>query len=251
MQRLGIAVVVSVAVFALVGSACGLGEEEGATEDVVSAIPWAVGEECSYSVLDEDGEPMGTGVLKIEEEDGRLRLVQHYQNPEFDDRSVVLVDGDTLKPVSGERLISGEDGELRVEVRYSSGMAEVERIATEDGKEEQRTDELEVPEHAYDWASSLFLWRSIPLRQDYEASYFNMATTVVGKPQRIRVTLRVAGQETVEVPAGIFQTWRLEIRSSGVEQMAWYGTGESRPLVKYDNGEVVFLLESVKEGEEG
>jgi len=213
----------------------------------VSAIPWTVGEESYYSLLDEDGEPLGTGVLRIEEEEGRLRLVQHYQNPELDDRSVLLVEGGTLKPMSGERVISGEDGELRMEVRYASGMAEVERTAVKDSKEEQRTDELEVPEHAYDWASSLFLWRTIPLRQDYQASYFNMATTVVGKPQRIRVTLRVAGRETVEVPAGIFETWRLEIRSSGTKQTAWYAVSGSHPLVKYDREDMVFLLESIKE----
>jgi hypothetical protein len=248
LERVGLAVVVGVTMAALALSACGLGEEEaGPTQDIVSAIPWTAGEESSYSIVDDDGESLGRGVLTIEEEDGRLRLVQHYQNPEFDDRSVVLVEGGTLKPISGERVIRGEEGELRIEVRYAAGAAAVERTATENGEEEHRTDELEVPEHAYDWASSLFLWRTVPLRQDYEASYFNMATSVVKIPQRVRVTLRVVGQETIEVPAGVFQTWRLEIRASGTKQTAWYAVSGSHPLVKYDSGEMVFLLDSIKE----
>jgi hypothetical protein len=239
-----------VAVAALGGSACGLetGEAEP-TEDIVAGIPWAVGEESSYWILDDDGQSLGTGVLRIEEENGRLRLVQDYQSPEFDDSSVVVVERESLKPVSGERVIRGEDGELRLEVLYSNGIAEVERAATQDSEEERRTDELEVPEHAYDWASSLFLWRTIPFRQDYQASYFNMATSVVGKPQRIRVTLEVVGRETVEVPAGIFDTWRLEIRSSDTEQTAWYAVGGSHPLVKYDRGDMIFVLEAIREGE--
>ncbi|MGQ9572763.1 MAG: DUF3108 domain-containing protein [Dehalococcoidia bacterium] len=241
------AVTLAVGVCALVGLACA-GEQAGPTEDIVSAIPWSIGEECSYSILDSDGEWRGSGVLRIEGENGRLRLVQHYQSVEFDDRSSLVVDNKTLKPISGERVISGEEGELRIEVRYTNGTVEVERTATEDSKQEHRTDTLAVPEHAYDWASSLFLWRTVALRHDYEASYFNMATSVVRKPQRIRVTVRVVGQETVEVPAGIFRTWRLEIRSSGTKQTAWYDTGGTHPLVKYDSGDVGFLLESIKKG---
>ena len=248
LKRLSLAVVVSVASFALGLSGCGWGEDEsGPTQDIVSRIPWAIGEECSYLILDEDGESLGMGVLRIEGEEGRLQLVQHFQNPEFDDRSVLLVEDRSLKPISGERLITGEDGELRISVSYSDGTVEVERLATKDGEEERRTDELEVPEHAYDWASSLFLWRTIPLQQGYEASYFNMATSGLAKPERIRVTLRVTGQETVEVPAGVFQTWRVEIRSSGPKQTAWYAVDGSYPLVKYDREDMVFLLESIKE----
>ncbi len=87
------------------------------------------------------------------------------------------------------------------------------------------------------------------LDEGYGAAYHNLATAVVGKPQAIRVSAYVVGRETVEVPAGTYDAWRVEIRSSGVEQTAWYATGGSRPLVKYDNGEVIFLLESLESGE--
>ena len=244
MRGRGWTVVAGVAVGAVALVACTLAEEV-ATQDVVADIPWAAGEEASYSIWDDD-ERVGSGVLKIEAQDQQLRLVQEYESADFKDRTTLEVEKATLKPLSGQRVITGEQGELHLAVRYFGGIVEVERTVREDSKEKSRTDSLNVPAHAYDTGSSLFLWRAIAFDEDYQATYVNMATAIVGKAQRNHVTLRVAGRETVEVPAGTFQAWRLEIRSAGVKQTAWYATSAGRPLVKYDNGETVFLLESLK-----
>jgi len=239
--------VVALATVTALAAFAGCSAEKGvSTEEVVTMLPWTVGEEASYSIVDRDGGTLGTGVLSIEEGDGRLRLVQQYQNAEFTDRTILLVEPQTLKPVSGERVISGDKGELNVNVRYLGDSVEVQRVATENGKREGRIDRLSVPDHAYDTASSLFLWRTIRLQEEHQVTYFNLATAIVGKPQRNRLTIRVVGREKVQVPAGTFQTWRLEIRSSGVRQTAWYGTSDTHPLVKYDNGETLFLLEGVR-----
>jgi hypothetical protein len=55
----------------------------------------------------------------------------------------------------------------------------------------------------------------------------------------------VKEKEDVQVPAGNFQAWRLEIRSGGRTQKAWYADDARRTLVRYDNGELVFELESI------
>jgi hypothetical protein len=230
-------------------AACTLADEETvATQDVVGSIPWTVGEETSYTIMDGD-EVRGTGVLRIDQEDGGLRLSQHYQNPDFDDLSSVLVDAQTLKPIEAERVITGDEGVLRIEVHYAGGIAEIERIATDKSQEEERrVDRLDVPEHAYDTGASLFLWRTIPMQVDYRAAYRSMATAVIGKSQENTVTLRVLRQETVEVPAGTFEAWRLEVRApGGVRQTAWYAADSARRLLKYDDGQYTFLLESVKQ----
>jgi len=231
-------------------AACSLADEESLpTQDVVGSIPWTVGEETSYIIMDGD-KVKGTGVLRIDQEDSQLRLSQHYQNPDFDDRSSVLVDSQTLKPIEAEREITGDEGVLRIDVHYAGRIAEIERVATDKGgQEEQRIDRLEVPEHAYDTGASLFLWRTIPMQVEYRAAYRSMATAVVGKSQENTVTLRVLRQETVEVPAGAFQAWRLEVRApSGVKQTAWFAADTARRLLKYDDGQFTFLLENVKEG---
>jgi len=231
-------------------AACTLSEEDSLpAQDIVVSIPWQVGEETSYTIMDGD-KAVGTGVLRIDQEDGQLRLSQHYQSPDFDDGSSVLVDPQTLKPIEGERVITSKDGALRIDVRYSGGTAEIERRAASEGKdEERRVDRLDVPEHAYDTGASLFLWRTIPMQVDYQTAYRSMATAVVGKSQENKVTLRVRRQETVEVPAGTFEAWRVEVRApGGVKQTAWYTTDSARRLLKYDSGQYTFVLESVKEG---
>jgi hypothetical protein len=228
-------------------AACTLSEEDSVpAQDIVVSIPWQVGEETSYAIMDGDKE-VGSGVLRIDQENGQLRLSQHYQSPEFDDSSSVLVDPQTLKPAEAERVITSEDGVLRIDVRYSGGTAEIERIVTKQGKEEdRRIDQLDVPEHAYDTGASLFLWRTIPMQVDYRAAYRSMATAVVGKSQENKVTVRVLRQETVEVPAGTFEAWRIEVRApGGVKQTAWYASDSARRLLKYDSGQYTFLL---KEG---
>ena len=85
----------------------------------------------------------------------------------------------------------------------------------------------------------------IDFREGYEATYADVLTATLAKPQVISQTLKVTGTETVEGPAGTFQAWRLEIRSSGLTQKAWYADTEKRPLVRYDNGSQVFELISM------
>jgi hypothetical protein len=55
------------------------------------------------------------------------------------------------------------------------------------------------------------------------------------------VTLRVIGKETVRVPAGEFQAWRLEVKTSNAKQTAWYADTPTRPLVRYDNDRGLFF----------
>jgi hypothetical protein len=57
--------------------------------------------------------------------------------------------------------------------------------------------------------------------------------------------LKVKAIEEVTVPAGTFRAWRLEIRSGGRTQKAWYADDARRTLVRYDNGDLVFELESI------
>jgi hypothetical protein len=48
------------------------------------------------------------------------------------------------------------------------------------------------------------------------------------------------------VPAGTFEAWRLEIRSEDGSQEAWYADTATRPLVRYDNGSLMFELLSLQ-----
>jgi len=215
-------------------AACGEAEVE--TRDVVGVIPWADGEEAHYRLEDRDGGERGRGTLRVDREGDRFRLSLRYSDDSNSDESAVLVDASTLKPFSVRREIHSEDTDTVVEAEYTGDQVRIR--ATSDSGVEQTF--LDIPDHSYDNESSLFLWRTMPLAADYSASYNAVITNF---RQNSVVTVRVSAPETVEVPAGVFEAWRVDVASGGTRQVAWYSADDRRLLVKYDSSRLVFLLE--------
>jgi len=202
--------------------------------DVVGSIPWGDHEEAHYRLVDRDGSEAGSGVLRIDSADGRFRLSQTYADDSNSDESEVLVEAGTLKPLSVRREIRRDGDTEEVDAEY--GPTEVKI------RSGGRQSFLSLPEHFYDNESALFVWRTIAFRDGLVLHHYTILTN---RRDSAVVTLEVAGREQVEVPAGTFEAWRLEIRSGSVRQVAWYADNERRYLLKYDNSEQVFLLEEM------
>ena len=209
-------------------------------EAIVSRIPWVRHEEATYRLMDGD-EVQGDGLLRITSVNGLLTLRQEFESEEFKDTVEAVVDGVTMEPESVQRAIDGPDGERRWEVLYEGGVAKVVQHSEDD----ERQDNLSVPTRSYDSWTDVFLWRTMDFRDGYEASYSDVLSATLARPQVISQTVRVMGKETVVVPAGTFEAWRLEIRSDDGSQEAWYADTDTRPLVRYDNGSLVFELLSL------
>lgn len=210
--------------------------------DVLSAIPWGGDETARYRALDGKDE-IGSAELSLRQEDGTLTMKQAFSFPdeEIMDTATVVADPETLAPRTVERLISGPEGDRSCDAAYGESTVTVEQRSEND----ERTDELDVPIKAFDTWTDLFLWRTLAFAEGYEVKYSDALTCSLAKPEVLSVVLKVKGTETVPVPAGTFETWRLEIRSGGRTQKAWYSTDAARTLVRYDNGELVFELEEV------
>ena len=153
-----------------------------------------------------------------------------------------MADAGSLRPQSVERVINGPQGERRCQAQYVGSVATV----TQRSEKDERTDRLDVPIGSYDSWSDLFLWRTLAFAQDFEITYSDVLSCTLAKPQVMPVALKLMDKETVSVPGGTFQTWRLEIRSGGRTQKAWYSDDQARTLVRYDNGDLVFELESTE-----
>ena len=209
--------------------------------EIVSAIPWSGPETFRYRLLQGD-ELKGSGELHLERDGDTLVLTQRFEFPEeglSDDVSAV-VDPATLRPLEVRRVIDGPEGERACRADYDGSMVTVEQEA----KDDARTDRFAVPARSYDSWSDLFLWRALAFSEDYQAKYSDILSCTLTKPQVVSVVLKVKGIEAVSVPAGTFDAWRLEIRSGGRTQKAWYADDSARTLVRYDNGDLVFELES-------
>ena len=225
--------------FALLLPACG--EAQLPTQDVVNVIPWRDGEEAHYRLEDRDGADKGRGTLRVDQESDHFRLTLEFGDNSNSDESVELVDAQTLKPFSLRREIRSSEQTDTIEAEYLGDQVRIR--ATSNG--DVRQSFLRIPEHSYDNDSSLFLWRTMPLAPDYTARY---TTVVTNRREKRAVTVRVSGPEEVEVPAGAFSAWRVEVRSGGVRQLAWYSADQRRLLLKYDNSRLLFLLEEVTGG---
>lgn len=209
--------------------------------DIVSGIPWTAPEEARYRLMDGD-EEKGSGVLRIEPQNGGFRFTQEFESDEFRDEVVAVADAESLRAESVARVIDGPEGARRWQVEYEGNTV----VVVQRTEDDERRDEITAPTRFYDSWTDVFVWRTIDFREGYEATYADVLSATLARPEVISQTLKVTEKETVEVPAGTFQAWRLEIRSSGGKQKAWYADTETRPLVRYDNGSLIFELVSLE-----
>jgi hypothetical protein len=226
---------------AVVALAWSGGEEDLVAREIVSEIPWTGPETFKYRLLQGD-DVKGSGALTLSVASTTFVIEQAFEIPEEEvtDSISAEVEADTLKPRKIERVIDGPEGERRCEATYAENSVTVEQRAGED----ERTDTLSVPTPHYDSWSDLFLWRTVEFFEGQELKYVDVLSCSLAKPDILSIVLKVNEKEEVEVPAGTFQAWRLEIRSGGRTQKAWYADDERRTLVRYDNGDLVFELES-------
>jgi hypothetical protein len=238
------------AIFGLAGLAAGLalgasacsggGSSTLSGGDVLGQIPWAVPERATYRLMDGKHE-IGSGVLSIEQQGQDTVFSQKFDIPKekITDEVAVVAGAETLTPLSVSRRISGPEGDRTCQATYEGRTVTVEQKS----KEGQRTDRLDVPVRSYDTWTDLFLWRTLAFAPGLEVRYTDALTCSLAKPDVLSVALKVKGRDTVEVPAGKFDAWKLEIRSGGSTQKAWYEVAPPHRLVRYDNGQLVFELE--------
>jgi hypothetical protein len=208
--------------------ACG-SETNVPAQDIVTTIPWHAPEELDYTLVDNNGNEQATGVHTIEQKGDTFVFTTRYESPNGNsDTTSVTVDATTLKPISSDREIDNDNpnDESHIAVDYTDqGVL----ISIDNGDKQSG---LTLKDHSYDNDSSLFLWRTIDFKEGYESSYY---TVITNRRSEQRVVLRVTGKESVTVPAGTFDAWRLEILTTNARQTAWYADTPERPLVKYDN----------------
>lgn len=209
--------------------------------DIVTRVPWPDDEHAAYRVLNDEGDEIGTLEMTVAAgADDAFILRQDFDFPEdgFTNSATAVVGRAGLQPRTTVYSIDGPDGVASCTAEYQGSDVTVLNVR-EDG---ERTETLDVPTIAYDSWSDLFLWRTIDFSQGFATEYADIvACQAPAPPQRLAVKLKVAGGEVIDVPAGTFDTWRVEI-DAGRDQKAWFTTDDAHVLVRYDNGDQVFEL---------
>jgi hypothetical protein len=238
--------------FAVIGGACAE-DDSGATVDIAANIPWTAPEAHRYIIVNGENEEQGQGVLSVaEDRDGNVVFVQQFSDEDGNsDRSVVVAQPGTLRPIRSEReIVDADDDRRAVAVsRYSQPgepdpivrIAELNYDPADEDDPSLRCSPLEIDSpHYYDNDTSLLLWRSIRFEEGWSGTYTNVLSN--RRTQRA-LTVRVRRQEEIETPAGTFEAWLIGIEGEGREtQSAWFATTPDHRLLAYNNREdQVFL----------
>lgn len=235
-------------------AACGPATPSAETVDIVSQIPFIDGEVYRYSLTNDRGEVFGEGVFRTETAGDWFVLVQTFTEaepppdvPATSDEVAVLVRRENLEPESGTRNTTGRDGDggvTREQTRWSYRAEDgepivlIESLDADGGVTDERT-VGPLRDHYYDNESSLWLWRTLPFEVDWERNYVSM-NPFQGSQQT--VNLWVSARQTIEVPAGTFDVWRLQVRNGRAVRVAWINAEAPHQIVQWDNGTVVFRL---------
>ena len=214
------------------------------TEVLAVEAPLPAREEAVYRIQDRSGVEIGRAVFSIAGDGENLRLTQDYRFGEDQtDRSVAVVDRQTMAPRSSERTIEDGGRRYRTEATFSSDRVTV----TFTGERGERQREAAISETAYDNLESLFLWRTLVMDPGESVSYVNVVVDPKrGSISRALATVEVSGREYVRLPSGVVEALRVDFKSAGVTNHAWYAVDGDRRLVKYEIARgPTLLLESV------
>ena len=223
----------------------GCSDDDGGTISgggtLLADIPWTVPESTSYKLFN-DEEEIGSAQLSVEagaQGDDNFKQSFEFPGRQISDKVAVAAGADFLAPNTVTRVVISPDGRRTWDVSYGASAVTV----VQKDEDDERTDTIDIPRTSFDTWTDLFLWRTIDFKEGYEVKYAAVVTADFAKPDVISIVLKVTGLETVTVPAGTYEAWRLEIRSGGRTQKAWIANDDQRTLVRYDNTELVFELE--------
>jgi hypothetical protein len=253
--------VVCCLLFAVAAASC-REDNSGDTVDIVAQIPWDAPQAARYVIVNSDEERQGEGVLSVAEDaEGNLVFIQQFSDDDGNgDRSIVVADAQSLRPLRAEREIIDASDDRRVVAvsRYENEadgdpivrIAELRFDPAGEDDPALRCSPLKIrTDHYYDNDTSLFLWRTITFEEGWSATY---TTVLSNQRDQGALTLRVQLQEKVTTPAGEFDAWLVRIEGGGRQsQRAWFATTPDHTLLVYNNNEdQVFLYAGEAEAPE-
>jgi len=247
MKRIGVVIVLTALIGLILAGCTEKSEPEPVTEPVsgiVSSIPWGDRELIDYTIQDYDGNEIGSTGLTLARELGDayvLKQVLGYKGQVFVFLIIVKVRADNLKPVTGMITLGNISPAPLTEFRYEDSTLSIENTNTE-GEVTYKT--IDIPEDAYDHYELPFLLRAIPLELGYTTTFTNV---IVNRAEKQAATVTVIGEEELQVPAGNFDTYKVELTSAGDTKYFWCAKDMPHYMVKWDNGAEITLLEEVKE----
>ncbi len=219
---------------ALLAGACSAGAGKAAPLSLGTA-PWQDGELLVYDIIDRQGNTLGTSTFGFAREGDAWLLTAADKAGQLDQVSKVRIDAATLKPLDKEKTVKNASTDATLNITYAEGKVQIAALVN--GKEQNVS--IDLPEHALENDQLLMTLRAMPFAEGYEGSLVDIVPDTASK---VSLTVRVKGKETVSVPAGEFETWRVELDFGQGKQTVWYAVEAPYTMVQYDNGSTKIVL---------
>ncbi|MEJ2212096.1 MAG: DUF3108 domain-containing protein [Anaerolineae bacterium] len=168
--------------------------------------PWQDGSTASYDWLDASDSQVGTSQYSFALSEGTWTISETDRLPSLEQKIEMRIDATTLAPLGEQKTIQTASNSVEVTTQYTSGNLSID--ATVDGQ--KRSASLGVPANAIDNDQVLMTLRALPFAQGYSVTY---VAIVAQNALKVDTTFTVVSQESVTVPAGTFDTWRVEMAS--------------------------------------
>ena len=201
----------------------------------LGSAPWQDGDRAMYDVVDRDGNRLGRSEFTFAREGGAWVLSAADEIGELHQACTVRIDAQTLQPLDEEKTVRTPKADVTLRTSYTGGQLEIKAVVNG----EDRSATISVPAHALDNDQLLMTLRALQFADGYQGSYVNV---VAASATKVKTMVRVQGKETVEVPAGNLEAWRVELDFGQARQHAWYQVDPPHHMVQYDNGTLKFVL---------
>ncbi|MBX3002255.1 MAG: DUF3108 domain-containing protein [Caldilineaceae bacterium] len=196
---------------------------------------WQSGERSTYRVTNREGNVVGTAQVEITADNDFVAGegwtfqrqivdigVSEAVTVEVQARGYLPTFSATTRTLAqGQQVIAATHNQAQIDIALTSaqGSTVYERV--------------NAPSDVRDERTILPLLRTLPLRQGY-ATFINSFFPLTGFTERLAI--RIVRSEQVTVPAGVYNAWLIEARTTDRTTRAWIATEAPYPLVKFVEG---------------
>jgi hypothetical protein len=195
-----------------------------------NAAPWQNGSKVSYEWFnDKSDTQIGTSQYSFALRNNVWTISEQDKIGELNQTAEMMVNAKTLEPIGEKKTIKKSNTNADITTSYKNGKLDISAVVN--GKTTNAS--IDVPSNAIDNDQLLMTLEALPFAKGYKA---NFVVIVAQDALKVNTTVTVLSQEKIDVPAGSFETWHVEIQAGQSKQNAWYQVAAPHALVQYDNG---------------
>jgi hypothetical protein len=194
---------------------------------VVITPPWQPGEVSVLEIRDSHGQLIAPWELRIDSNGKATLFTSDQHGSTYSEHAMVAADPDTLVPIRTELTYESDHGRIVYAALYGEDGVSIE--ASVPGQNEESI--VELPDTPYfDNEQFIMVIRALPLKRNFKATLKDVITRAAMKTT---ITLNVAKKEKLEVPAGSFETWKVDLMGTG--RTVWIAVPHPHQIVRFED----------------